>query len=160
MENHIGFKYIAEEFLKGGVLIGGEESGGIGIIGNIPERDGSLNALLLMELVSMTNKTLSENLHEIMSKHGFYYYDRIDLHIKREIFVPKLEELKTLRSFAGTDVVKIETLDGVKLNFTDESWILFRGSGTEPILRIYCEGKSIAQVKKLLLEGKAFIEME
>src|SRR3989339_1128458 len=157
IEKPIGFKYIAEEFLKGGVLIGGEESGGIGTAGYIPERDGSLNALLLLELIAVTGKTLSQNLKEIMDKLGYYYYDRLDLHIERELFVPKLEKLKTAETFAGSKVVKIETLDGVKLNFADESWILFRPSGTEPLLRIYAEGRTMDQVRLLLGEGNRLI---
>ncbi|OGC06174.1 hypothetical protein A2230_06010 [candidate division WOR-1 bacterium RIFOXYA2_FULL_36_21] len=158
IEKPIGFKYIVEEFLKGGVMIGGEESGGIGIINNIPERDGTLNALLLLELIAITGKTLSQNLKSIMDKLGYYYYDRLDLHIKRDLFSSKLEKLKNIKDFAGNNVTKIETLDGVKLNFQDGSWILFRASGTEPLLRIYSEGTSIDQVKFLLGKGETFIK--
>ena len=140
--------------MKGGVLIGGEESGGIGIKGNIPERDGSLNALLLMELAALSKKTLSQNLREIMEEFGFYYYDRIDLHIEKEKFLPVINEIKSKKDLAQNKIVKVETLDGTKLNFDDGSWILFRGSGTEPLLRIYCEAKSIKQVKYLLSEGQ------
>lgn len=157
IEKPIGFKYIAEEFLKGGVLIGGEESGGIGIYGNIPERDGSLNALLLLELVAKTRKTLSQNLKIIMDNFGYYYYDRLDLHMDRETFMPKLEDIKNLKTFAGLEIIKIEALDGIKLNFSDESWILFRPSGTEPLLRIYAEGRSANQVKTLLGNGENII---
>lgn len=158
VETPIGFKYIAEHFLTSDVLLGGEESGGLGVKGNIPERDGSLNALLLLELIAWSGKTLSQNLKEIMREHGSYFYDRIDLHISREKFLPKLEELSKLSKFANNAVVKIESLDGIKLNFSDESWILFRASGTEPLLRIYAEGRSMDQAKLLLAEGQKLIE--
>ncbi|OGC21134.1 hypothetical protein A2310_03825 [candidate division WOR-1 bacterium RIFOXYB2_FULL_37_13] len=155
IEKPIGFKYIAEEFLKGGVMIGGEESGGIGIMNNIPERDGSLNALLLLEFVATTGRTLSQNLNLIMDKLGRFYYDRLDIHIERESVLPKLEKFKSAKKFGSNDIARIETLDGIKLNFKDESWILFRPSGTEPLLRIYAEGKSVDQVKMLLAEGES-----
>ena len=155
IEKPIGFKYIAEEFLKGGVMIGGEERGGIGIMNNIPERDGSLNALLLLEFVATTGRTLSQNLNLIMDKLGRFYYDRLDIHIERESVLPKLEKFKSAKKFGSNDIARIETLDGIKLNFKDESWILFRPSGTEPLLRIYAEGKSVDQVKMLLAEGES-----
>lgn len=158
VETPIGFKYIAEHFLTSDVLLGGEESGGLGIKGNIPERDGSLNALLLLELIAWSGKTLSQNLKEIMREHGSYFYDRIDLHISREKFLPKLEELSKVSKFSNQAIVKIESLDGIKLNFSDESWILFRASGTEPLLRIYAEGRSMDQAKLLLSEGQKLIE--
>jgi len=154
VETPIGFKYVADQFLTSNVLIGGEESGGLGIYGNIPERDGSLNALLLLELAAQTGKNLSVILNEIMKEFGHYFYDRIDLHLDRAMFVPKFEDIKKLSKFAGSKVASIENLDGVKLNFEDESWILFRGSGTEPLLRIYSEGRTNDQVKVLLSEGQ------
>ena len=154
VETPIGFKYIAEQFLSADVLIGGEESGGLGIKGNIPERDGSLNALLLMELVAQSKKTLSQNLKEIMAQHGFYSYDRVDLKVEREKFFPIVAGLAQKDKFGGNKIVNIENLDGTKLNFADESWILFRGSGTEPLLRIYAEGRSMDQVELLLSEGQ------
>lgn len=156
-ETPIGFKYIAEEFLTSDVLIGGEESGGIGIKGNIPERDGSLNALLLLELVSIEKKSLSQILKSIMDKHGYYYYDRIDLHVDTKFLAPKIAALKSKKEFLGKAIVKIEDLDGIKLNFDDGSWILFRPSGTEPLLRIYCEARSTDAVKLLLSQGENYI---
>ena len=150
----IGFKYIADKMLSEKVLIGGEESGGIGIYGNIPERDGSLCSLLLMELMAYEKKSLKMILDGIMEELGHFAYDRIDLHIDREKVMPKLETLKKQEIFAGNKVTKVETLDGIKLNFGDNAWILFRASGTEPLLRIYAEAPSLDQVELLLQEGQ------
>jgi len=124
----------------------------MGILGNIPERDGSLCALLLLELMAYEKKTLKLILDKIMDELGHYYYDRIDLptEIKSIGEPPKM--------FAGQKVVKVETLDGTKLNFEDGSWILFRPSGTEPLLRIYAEAKSQEQVELLLSAGQKLIQ--
>lgn len=144
----IGFKHIADIMLKEKVLIGGEESGGLGIQGNIPERDGSLCALLLLELMAYEKKSLKQILDTIMDELGHYYYDRVDLHTDKKSIgdAPK--------TFAGQEVVKVETLDGTKLNFKDGAWILFRPSGTEPLLRIYAEAPSAERVEYLLSEGQ------
>ncbi|MBI5699533.1 phosphoglucomutase/phosphomannomutase family protein [Candidatus Saganbacteria bacterium] len=147
-ETPIGFKYIADLMLKEKVLLGGEESGGLGILGNIPERDGNLCALLLLEMMAMEKKTLKQILDGIMDELGHYYYDRADLRVEKRIEVPRLKE------FGGMPVTKIEDLDGVKFNFADESWILFRASGTEPLLRIYSEGRTQEQCERLLAEGE------
>ncbi|MFA4905346.1 MAG: phosphoglucomutase/phosphomannomutase family protein [Candidatus Margulisiibacteriota bacterium] len=147
-ETPIGFKYIADLMLKEKVLLGGEESGGLGILGNIPERDGNLCALLLLEMMAIEKKTLKQILDSIMDELGYYYYDRADLHLEKRIEVPRLKE------FGGMPVTKIEDLDGVKFNFADESWILFRASGTEPLLRIYSEGRTQEQCDRMLAEGE------
>ncbi|KAF0134327.1 MAG: phosphoglucomutase/phosphomannomutase alpha/beta/alpha domain i [Candidatus Saganbacteria bacterium] len=155
----IGFKYIADKMLKENILIGGEESGGIGIKGNIPERDGSLCTLLLAELIAYNKKTLKQLLDEIMDEFGYSYYDRIDLHgIDREMALRKIEVMKGLKAFANSQIVKIETLDGLKLDFSDSSWILFRMSGTEPLLRIYAEARTFDQVELLLSAGQKAIQ--
>jgi phosphomannomutase len=147
----IGFKYIADIMLKEKVLIGGEESGGMGIQGNIPERDGSLCALLLLELMATEKKTLKQILDSIMDELGRYYYDRIDLHTEKKSIG------RAPQQFAGQKVVKVEDLDGTKLNFEDGAWILFRPSGTEPLLRIYAEANDPERVKKLLAEGENLV---
>lgn len=150
----IGFKHIAERMLREKVLIGGEESGGLGIQGNIPERDGTLCALLLLELMAQEKKTLKQILKGIMDELGYFYYDRLDLTIPRKNFLPVIEDIKSIKSFANRKITKIETLDGVKLNFDDEAWILFRPSGTEPLLRIYAEGRNLQEVELLLEYGR------
>jgi len=156
-ETPIGFKYIADLMLKEKVLIGGEESGGIGILGNIPERDGNLCALLLLELISYEKKTLKQILDKIMDELGYYYYDRVDLHTDKAQEIAGKLTSSPPNEFGGMKIKKIENLDGIKLNFADESWILFRPSGTEPLLRIYAEGRSSDQVELLLSEGQKLI---
>jgi phosphomannomutase len=150
----IGFKHIAKLILERDILLGGEESGGMGVKGNIPERDGILAGLMLLELMATEKKTLGQVLDGVMEEFGYFYYDRIDLHTEkgREL-VKKLTDSPPA-DFAGKKVAKVETLDGLKLNFENESWILFRASGTEPLLRIYVEGRSEDEVGLLLSAGE------
>lgn len=158
-ETPIGFKYIADYMLKEDVLIGGEESGGIGIKGHIPERDGVLNGLLLLECVATYKKGLREILNDIMDKFGYFYYDRIDVHLTEEQKNKVQSKMKSLKpaTFSGEKVVEIQDLDGIKIFLGDRSWILFRLSGTEPLLRIYCEATSPDKVKRMLGEGESII---
>jgi len=156
----IGFKYIAEEIIKGGVLIGGEESGGYSASGNIPDRDGILNSLYLLELMAAENKNLEDIYAELEIRFGKHCYDRLDLHLaddKKQKTVAALKQ-KALSDLAGKKVVRYEELDGVKVHFADDGWVLFRASGTEPLLRIYCEASSEELVAALLAAGKAFAE--
>jgi phosphomannomutase len=148
----IGFKYIAKIMLDKDILIGGEESGGIGIKGHLPERDGILAGLMLLEMMAVTKKGMGFTLRELMEEYGFYYYNRIDLHqdsAKSKLFIEKLKQDKPAE-FAGCKVSRIETLDGLKVVFNDQSWILFRASGTEPLLRLYAEAPQKEQVEELL----------
>lgn len=150
----VGFKHIAEEFLKGGVLIGGEESGGIGVMGHLPERDGILNSLLLAEAVAMTGKDLGTLFREIEEETGLRHaYDRLDLHLEHPI---SLDRFREPRPLAGLEVEKVEELDGIKWHFKG-AWVLFRPSGTEPVLRIYCEAETPELVANLLEEAKGLI---
>jgi phosphomannomutase len=123
----------------------------MGIQGNIPERDGVLCSLLLLELMAMKKKTLKEILDGIMAELGTFYYKRVDVHTEKNI--PAVPD-----SFLGKKIIKTENLDGIKFNFEDESWILFRKSGTEPLMRIYAEGKSPEEVDKYLAEGQKLIK--
>ena len=154
----IGFKYIAKLIMERDILLGGEESGGMSVCGFIPERDGILNGLLLLELMAREKKTLAQILDEIMDEFGYFYYDRIDLHCEKAQEIIKHLSQQPPRQFAGIKITKVETLDGLKLNFGDESWILFRASGTEPLLRIYTEGKSPEEVKLLLSKGEDLVK--
>lgn len=155
----IGFKYIAEIMLSEKVLIGGEESGGIGIIGNIPERDGSLAGLMLLELMAYQKQNPKKILNDIMKKFGFYYYSRIDVHIEREKIKRFIDGItkNPPSKIHEEKVEKIENLDGIKLNTSDESWILFRPSGTEPLLRIYVEATSQEKTNKFLDFGEKLL---
>lgn len=158
-ETPIGFKYIADFMLKEDVLIGGEESGGIGIKGHIPERDGVLNTLLLLECVACFKKDARGILDDVMDEYGYFYYDRIDVPLTEEQRNNIRSRLSSFRpdSFIGEKVRDIQTLDGVKLFLEDKSWILFRLSGTEPLIRIYAEATSPDRTKRMLSEGEKLL---
>ena len=151
-ETPIGFKYIADLMLKEDILIGAEESGGIGVKGHIPERDGLLNSLLFLEAIIVAGKTPSEMLRELHREFGEFHFGRRDLHIEVGHGMTLVKSLSSQppAEFAGSKVTEVQTVDGVKLMFQDESWLLFRQSGTEPALRIYAEATSINQVNVLL----------
>lgn len=151
-ETPIGFKYVAELMLREDILIGAEESGGIGVKGHLPERDGLLNSLLFLEAVIASGKPPSEMVKEMHREFGEFYYDRRDLHtdVARGLGLVAGLAAAPPRSVAGHEVSGVETVDGTKLLFADESWLLFRQSGTEPVLRIYCEAASIEKRESLL----------
>ncbi len=156
-ETAIGFKYIADLMLNDDILIGAEESGGIGVKDHIPERDGILNSLLFLEAVIAAGQPPSEMLRELHREFGEFHFGRKDLHVETAHGQQLIERLATATpsEFAGYAVTAVETLDGVKLLFEDESWVLFRQSGTEPMLRIYSEATSVATSNDLLEAGKA-----
>ncbi|MGA9997354.1 MAG: phosphoglucomutase/phosphomannomutase family protein [Pyrinomonadaceae bacterium] len=155
-ETPIGFKYIAELMLAEDILIGAEESGGIGVKGHIPERDGILNCLLLLEALVTAGVSPSEMVRRMHKEFGEFYFRRCDIHMP---VAQGIELVKALSSDSpatvnGEKVIGVETLDGTKLLFEDESWLLFRQSGTEPVLRIYSEATSIAKAEAFLDEGE------
>ncbi len=157
----VGFKYITDEFLKGDVLIGGEESGGIGVAGHIPERDGILNGLLLLESVVTSGKSLGEQFAEIEALVGLRHaFDRLDLKVAspeaRDEAMKRLYEAPPER-VGQYRVERVETLDGVKLHLEGGAWLLFRPSGTEPLLRIYCEAEDALTVKRILKEARKLV---
>jgi phosphomannomutase len=154
----VGFKFIGEKMVREDVLIGGEESGGIGIKGHIPERDGLLSALLLLEVVALARKPMSAIIKEMMEEIGYHYYDRRDLHLEGRELVERLRR-EPPDQFAGRKVVAVETLDGVKLRFTG-GWLLFRASGTEPLLRLYCEMGRPEEVREVLAEAEDYARGE
>lgn len=157
-EEPIGFKHIGDLMLDpaNDFLIGGEESGGIGVRGHIPERDGILNSLLLLEAVVSAGKPPSEIVRDVWSEFGEFHFERRDLHVPVESGRRLVETLRASppEEFCGYKVVDVATLDGTKLIFEDESWILFRQSGTEPLLRVYCEATSIGKMTTLIDEGE------
>ena len=155
-ETPIGFKYIADLMLKEDILLGAEESGGIGVKGHIPERDGVLNSLLFLEAIITAGKPPSELLSDLHGEFGEFHFGRRDLHVpvaRGQELVARLSQERPA-SFAGEQVVSVETMDGAKLIFADDSWLLFRQSGTEPMLRIYAEATSVAKMQRLLDEGE------
>jgi phosphomannomutase len=155
----IGFKYIAELMLKENILIGAEESGGIGVQGHIPERDGILNSLLLLEAVVAAGKAPSELVRAMHREFGEFHFRRRDLHLEVRRGIERVAELATKppAKVAGFEVTGVETMDGTKLLFADESWLLFRQSGTEPALRIYSEAASVEKANALLDEGERLV---
>ena len=159
-ETPIGFKYIADLMLRDDILIGAEESGGIGVRGHIPERDGILNSLLFLEAVAASGRTPTELVRELHREFGEFYFGRRDLHLEVARGLALVEQLATRPPAAvGSHTVEsVETLDGTKLLFGDESWLLFRQSGTEPVLRVYAEATSVEKRHTLLDEGCRFAD--
>jgi phosphomannomutase len=159
-ETPVGFKYIVDAMLSGDVLIGGEESGGIGVRGHIPERDGLANTLLVLEAVIRSGKSVSELFAALEAEADWHHaYDRLDLHLSgnalKDAVLASLAD--PLETFAGRTVETVETLDGVKLNLSGKAWLLFRASGTEPVLRIYCEAQSATEVRGILAAARLFV---
>lgn len=154
-ETAIGFKYIAELMLKDDILIGAEESGGIGVKNHIPERDGILNSLLFFEAIAAAGKPPSEMLRDLHREFGEFHFGRRDLKLEVELGMKLVAHLAASppAEINGDKVIDVQTTDGTKLLFTDESWLLFRQSGTEPMLRIYSEATSVAKMNALLAEG-------
>jgi phosphomannomutase len=151
----VGFKHVARLMREQDVLIGGEESGGIGVKGFLPERDGILIGLLLLEMLSTGDPRLSRRIAAMEKEYGRFFYRRVDLPMPVEAArqaVARLRQDPPSR-LAGLAVSGVDTLDGVKLLLGEAGWILFRGSGTEPLLRVYCEARSPAEVEHLIRAG-------
>jgi phosphomannomutase len=142
--------------LREDILIGGEESGGVGIKNHIPERDGILMSLLMLEAIAHSGTTLSEMVRQLWQEFGEFHFRRIDLHVPLSQGSRLVEGFKESppRRFAGLQWAATDFMDGTKLIFTDESWILFRQSGTEPLLRIYCEAGNADQVVRMITEAR------
>ena len=155
VETGVGFKYICAEMLKGGVLLGAEESGGIGFPGHIPERDGIAAGLMLLELLATERVSVNQLLVNLEKQFGPHRYGRIDTHYPLERRASLMEFLKNNppEKLLRSPLADMKTFDGVKFIAADSSWLMLRGSGTEPILRIYAEAKSDADVQKLLKLG-------
>ncbi len=157
VETGVGFKYIAAEILKGGVLLGFEESGGIGFPGHIPERDGIAAGLVLLELLATERKPLTRLLAGLERQYGAYRYARLDIHFPLEKRSALMDHCKNSspKRLLHSPVARIQSFDGVKFTAKDGSWLMLRGSGTEPILRIYAEARSDADAQALLRIGVA-----
>jgi len=155
-ETPVGFKYVAPLFLQHNALIGGEESGGYGLRGHVPERDSLPAGLYIIDFMLRTGKTPSQLLDYLYSKVGPHYYDRLDLHFSSEAREQIIEHVRKASPGLINDVkvVKTDTLDGFRYILADNSWLLIRFSGTEPVLRVYSEAFSPEQVQKILLAGK------
>ena len=152
----VGFKYITDYMLKGDVLIGGEESGGIGIPSlHIPERDGLYNGLLLCEICANQKKSLGQLVENLEKEYGPHKYDRYDHHTTHEQKAVILEKAKKgFDEIAGLKVKNVSTLDGYKYTLDKGAWFMLRASGTEPLIRYYAEAPSMVTVKKILTFAK------
>jgi phosphomannomutase len=148
----IGFKHISKIMIKEDVLIGAEESGGIGIKGHLPERDGVFNGLLYLEMLASYGKSISELKKELDDEFGSYFYNRIDKHTTEERKSNTLRICSTMKAgdmIGGKKIISVDDMDGYKFIF-DNGWIIIRASGTEPLLRIYCETKGTDETKEVL----------
>jgi phosphomannomutase len=159
-ETPIGYKYIADRMLTTPVLIGGEESGGVGYGTHIPERDALLSALYVLEAVVESGQDLSDLYAQLQDKTGFHSeYDRIDLPLAnmeaRDQLITALDK-EPLREIAGKQVTDCNTMDGYKFRLEDGSWLLIRFSGTEPVLRLYCESSTLDRVQEILAWAKSW----
>lgn len=160
VETGVGFKYICAEMLKGNVLLGFEESGGIGFPGHVPERDGILSGLMLLELLATEKKPLLRLIDGLIKEYGPHHYARIDTHFPLEKRAALMEYCKTNppAKLIQSPVVDVKSYDGVKFIAKDGAWLMLRGSGTEPILRIYAEAGSEKDAAKLLQDGVKLTE--
>jgi len=155
-ETPVGFKHICSLMQTDDILIGGEESGGIGFKNYIPERDGTLAGLLLVEMMAQRKQSIASILKGIEKRFGTFRQERIDMEFpddKKAALFFKLRANPPAR-LLGARVTETKTYDGVKFIGEDKSWLLFRASGTEPILRIYCEARTEEKTKRLLAYGK------
>ncbi len=171
-EHGIGFKYVVDLMLSQDIVMGGEESGGIGMQRHLPERDGILNALLIANVMADEKKTLGELVAQVQAEFGAHFYGRIDMHIDDRLKASAIARAKgSIQEIGGFAIMRTETLDGIKF-FLDipenvaritetpmpaETWLLLRASGTEPLLRVYCESSSQEIVTTLLKAAEAFV---
>jgi phosphomannomutase len=156
-ETPVGFNHIADHMMKDDILIGGEESGGISFKGHIPEGDGIIMGLLVVEMVAVYKSSLYDLVQNLLEEVGPAFYDRKDLRLRHP--VAKEEMTRKLvdeapKNIGGQKVIDITSIDGVKYILEDDSWLLVRPSGTEPVLRVYAEGRSMEMVKASLEHGE------
>ena len=169
-EHGIGFKYVCDLMLEKEILIGGEESGGVGISKHLPERDGLLNSLLLAQVMADEKKTLGQLVAALQAEFGEHQYGRVDMHINdalKQSAITRSGAMVAGDTFAGMKILRVEKLDGIKFFLENpvcagkpnaaETWLLLRASGTEPLLRVYCESCSVASVEAVLKVAQAFV---
>jgi len=160
-ETGVGFKYVAPKMMETDALIGGEESGGYAFRGNVPERDGILAGLLFLDMMVRLNKKPSELLALLFSKVGPHYYDRVDSSFSgdRASREKRILDAKP-QTIGGLKVTGLNTLDGYKFSLEDGGWLLIRFSGTEPIMRVYCETTHQDKVQAILKDGLKIAGLE
>jgi phosphomannomutase len=162
LELAVGFKYIAAEMLSGDVLIGGEESGGVGFGMHLPERDALYAAVLVLEALVEGGQALGARLTALQNQHGgASHYDRLDLRLANMEARQRLEQMltdATPTTVAGQIVEDVIRTDGIKLRMGPSHWLMLRFSGTEPLLRLYCEAPDAARVSDVLAWAQQFAE--
>ena len=157
-ETPVGFKYIGELITQDKIIIGGEESAGLTIKGHVPEKDGILACLLVAEMVAHEGMSVTELLERLYAKVGRYLTRRVNIALSPELEQVFPERIAaTPSSFAGVAVKELVTVDGNKFILEDGSWLLFRKSGTEPVVRLYCEAASEDRLQALIAAGREFI---
>ena len=160
-ETPVGFNHIVDYMMQEDVLIGGEESGGISFKGHIPEGDGPIMGLLLVEMIAESKKSLVELVDDLLEDVGPAHYERVDLRLSRPVAKAEMTEFLTKQAPAeigGQKVDEVSQRDGVKYILADDSWLLIRPSGTEPVLRVYAEGRTHEMVKALMGFGRKVAE--
>lgn len=159
IETPVGFKFIGRLISEGDCIIGGEESGGLSIGGHLPEKDGILACLLVSEMVASVRRPIRDILKALYKEVGRFYGERLDIHLTQEAKDALLDRLNTNppEKIAGTAVSRINRIDGFKFILIDGGWVLFRPSGTEPIVRIYLESSSSKKLKEMIDEVKVVI---
>jgi phosphomannomutase len=156
-ETPVGFNHIADYMLSEDILIGGEESGGISFRGHIPEGDGILMGLLLTEIIAKSNTSLSELVQGLLDDVGPAFYRRKDQRLQYPIEKRKMVQFlldNQPGAIGGEEVANVVSVDGVKYILRDDSWLLIRPSGTEPVLRVYAEGRTPKMVEQMLEYGE------
>lgn len=153
----IGFKYISEIMIHDDVLVGGEESGGIAVKGHIPERDGIWDALVVLEYMAKSGKTIKQLIDEVYEVVGAFSYNRNDLHLTEEVKLNIIDNCSkgVYKAFGSYAIEQVETIDGFKYYLPNECNVMIRASGTEPVLRVYAEAPTMEEVNKILEETKA-----
>lgn len=155
----VGFKYIAEIMTREDVLVGGEESGGLAVKGHIPERDGVWVGLMVFEFMARTGKTVKGLVEEVYKEVGAFAFDRDDLHVlesTKQAVVKNCKE-RAYKAFGGYKVQGVEDIDGWKFLLGDEKWVMFRASGTEPVLRVYAQAPNAVEVRAILDAARATV---
>ena len=155
----IGFKHIAGKMISENVLLGGEESGGIATVGHIPERDGIWMGLILFEFMAKSGKSLNQLIQEVYDIVGEFSFNRVDLHIDndtKDSIISKCDN-GAFVSFGKFNVIRLEKIDGYKYYFDENTWLMIRPSGTEPVLRTYAEASNMSKVDEILEACKSTI---
>ncbi len=155
----VGFKYIAEIMTREDVLVGGEESGGLAVKGHIPERDGVWVGLMVFEFMARTGKTVKGLVEEVYQEVGAFAFDRDDLHVlesKKQEVIKNCKE-RAYKAFGSYKVQGVEDIDGWKFLLGDEKWVMFRASGTEPVLRVYAQAPNAVEVRAILDAARATV---